>query len=92
MFSPEELKRILQESDVIKNVSIIKEAKLFENVYQTVLQGELVINERESFVVYIAVPEKWYRDLVDIYVADYNELVYAPYPGTVESAKTSSSL
>lgn len=30
MFSPEELKRILQESDVIKNVSIIKEAKLFE--------------------------------------------------------------
>ena len=43
MFSPEELKRILQESDVIKNVSIIKEAKLFENVYQTVLQGELVI-------------------------------------------------
>ena len=26
--SPEELKRILQESDVIKNVSIIKEAKL----------------------------------------------------------------
>lgn len=27
MFSPEELKRILQESDVIKNVSIIKEAK-----------------------------------------------------------------
>ena len=55
MFSPEELKRILQESDVIKNVSIIKEAKLFENVYQTVLQGELVINERESFVVYIAV-------------------------------------
>ncbi len=24
MFSPEELKRILQESDVIKNVSIIK--------------------------------------------------------------------
>lgn len=57
MFSPEELKRILQESDVIKNVSIIKEAKLFANVYQTVLQGELVINERESFVVYIAVPE-----------------------------------
>lgn len=79
MFSPEELKRILQESDVIKNVSIIKEAKLFENVYQTVLQGELVINERESFVVYIAVPEKWYRDLVDIYVADYNELVYMPH-------------
>ena len=36
MFSPEELKRILQESDVIKNVSIIKEAKLFENVYQIV--------------------------------------------------------
>ena len=60
MFSSEELKRILQESDVIKNVSIIKEAKLFANVYQTVLQGELVINERESFVVYIAVPEKWY--------------------------------
>ena len=30
MFSPEELKRILQESDVIKNVSIIKEAKLFD--------------------------------------------------------------
>ena len=79
MFSPEELKRILQESDVIKNVSIIKEAKLFENVYQTVLQGELVINERESFVVYIAVPEKWYRDLVDIYVADYNELAYIPH-------------
>ena len=79
MFSPEELKRILQESDVIKNVSIIKEAKLFENVYQTVLQGELVINERESFVVYIAVPEKWYRDLVDIYVADYNELAYMPH-------------
>ena len=58
MFSPEELKRILQESDVIKNVSIIKEAKLFENVYQTVLQGELVINERESFVVYIASPRE----------------------------------
>ena len=33
MFSPEELKRILQESDVIKNVSIMKETKLFENVY-----------------------------------------------------------
>lgn len=64
MFSPEELKRILQESDVIKNVSIMKETKLFENVYQTVFQGELIINERESFVVYIAVPEKWYRDLV----------------------------
>ena len=79
MFSPEELKRILQKSDVIKNVSIIKEAKLFENVYQTVLQGELVINERESFVVYIAIPETWYRDLVDIYVADYNELVYMPH-------------
>lgn len=43
------------------------------------MQGELVINERESFVVYIAVPEKWYRDLVDIYVADYNELVYMPH-------------
>ena len=79
MFSPEELKRILRESDVIKNVSIIKEAKLFENVYQTVLQGELIINERESFIVYIAVPEKWYRDLVDIYVADYNELAYMPH-------------
>ena len=79
MFSPEELKRILQESDVIKNVSIMKETKLFENVYQTVFQGELIINERESFVVYIAVPEKWYRDLVDIYVADYNELAYMPH-------------
>ena len=47
MFSPEELKRILQESDVIKNVSIMKETKLFENVYQTVFNGELIINERE---------------------------------------------
>ena len=52
MFSPEELKRILQESDVIKNVSIIKEAKLFENVYQTVLQGELVIM-KENRLLYI---------------------------------------
>ena len=79
MFSLEELKQILQDSDVIKNVSIIKESKLFENVYQTVLQGELIINQRESFVVYIAIPEKWYRDLVDIYVADYNELDYIPH-------------
>ena len=43
------------------------------------MQGELVINERESFVVYIASSGKWYRDLVDIYVADYNELVYMPH-------------
>ena len=33
MFSPEELKRILQESDVIKNVSIIKEAKLLSDSF-----------------------------------------------------------
>ena len=52
MFSPEELKRILQESDVIKNVSIMKETKLFENVYQTVFQGELeLVVENRSYIV-----------------------------------------
>ena len=79
MFSSEELKQILQDRDIIKNVSVVKDSKLFGNVYQTVLQGELIINENEPFVVYIAIPEKWYRDLVDIYIADYKEINYIPH-------------
>lgn len=79
MFSSEELKQILQDRDIIKNVSVVKDSKVFGSVYQTVLQGELIINEKEPFVVYIAIPEKWYRDLVDIYVVNYKEIDYIPH-------------
>ena len=79
MFSSEELKQILQDRDIIKNVSVVKDSKVFGSVYQTVLQGGLIINEKEPFVVYIAIPEKWYRDLVDIYVVNYKEIDYIPH-------------
>lgn len=79
MFSSEELKQTLQDSGVISNVCFMKKPQIFGNVYQMVFQGELLINKSNTVSIYIGIPEKWYRDLVDIYVENYGEIEFIPH-------------
>lgn len=79
MISSERLKQLLQNSEIIKAVEEVKEKKVFDNSYLMVFQGDLVINENDGIAVYIAIPQNWELDLIDIYLKNYDELGFLPH-------------
>ena len=46
--------------------------------YEMAYRAKLIIN-KDKVPVVICIPEKWYRDLIDIYVENYNEIDFMPH-------------
>ena len=50
-----------------------------EQNYEITYRAKLIINKDKVVPIVICIPEKWYRDLIDIYVENYNEIDFMPH-------------
>lgn len=74
-----DIESILSGCDILEDISVL-ECKSFKTKnYEMVFKARMLINGEQKIPIVICIPEKWYRDLVDIYIENYDEIDFLPH-------------
>ena len=77
--SRQELYKTLCECEVLEHV-ISSECKSFQtHTYDEIYNANLIINPDKNVPISICIPERWQQSLVDIYVQNYEEMIFLPH-------------
>lgn len=74
-----DIKSVLLSCRFLETMSVCEYKNYKEQNYEIVYRAKLVINKENTVSIIICIPEKWYRDLIDIYVENYNEINFMPH-------------
>lgn len=74
-----DIKLILSDCDVLEDVSALECKSFKAQSYESLFKARLVINEEKKIPIIICISEKWYRDLIDIYIENYEEMEFLPH-------------
>ena len=77
--SRQELYKTLCECEVLEHV-ISSECKNFQtHTYDEIYNANLIINPDKNVPISICIPDRWQQSLVDIYVQNYEEMIFLPH-------------
>lgn len=74
-----DIKSILSDCDILENLSALECKSFKAQNYESLFKARLIINEEKKIPIVICIPEKWYRDLIDIYIENYEEMEFLPH-------------
>ena len=76
-----DIRSVLLSCSFLETMSVCEGRNYKEQNYETTYRAKLIINKDKVVPIVICIPEKWYRDLIDIYVENYNEIDFMPHIG-----------
>lgn len=74
-----DIKSILSDCDILEDISALECKSFKAQYYEYLFKARLIINKEKKIPIVICIPEKWYRDLIDIYIENYDELEFLPH-------------
>lgn len=74
-----DIKLILSDCDVLEDVSALECKSFKAQSYESLFKARLIINEEKKIPIIICISEKWYRDLIDIYIENYEKMEFLPH-------------
>ena len=74
-----DIKSVLSRCSFLETMAVCEYRNYEKQHYKIVYGAKLIINKEKTVPIVICVPEKWYRDLIDIYVENYNEIDFIPH-------------
>lgn len=73
------LESILTECEILENVHVLKGNSFKTQFYKVIFESELNVDEQQRIPIVICVPENWRQNLIDIYIQNYDELIFMPH-------------
>lgn len=64
-----DIESILSDCDILEDICVLECKNFKTQIYERIFKGQLIINDEKKISIIICIPEKWYRDLVDIYIS-----------------------
>lgn len=74
-----DIESILSDCDILEDICVLECKNFKTQKYERIFKGQLIINDEKKISIIICIPEKWYRDLVDIYIEDYDKIEFLPH-------------
>lgn len=74
-----DIESILSDCDILEDISVLDCKKFKTLSYEMIIKARLIINKERKIPIVICIPEKWYRDLIDIYIDSYDEIEFLPH-------------
>jgi Dinucleotide-utilizing enzymes involved in molybdopterin and thiamine biosynthesis family 2 len=74
-----DIRSVLLNCSFLETMAVCEGRNYKEQNYEITYRAKLIINKDKVVPIVICIPEKWYRDLIDIYVENYNEIDFMPH-------------
>lgn len=74
-----DIESILSDCDILEDIGALECKNFKAQNYESIFKARLIINKEKKIPIVICIPEKWYRDLVDIYIEDYEKIEFLPH-------------
>lgn len=74
-----DIESILSDCDILEDICVLECKNFKTQNYERIFKGQLIINDEKKISIIICIPEKWYRDLVDIYIENYDKIEFLPH-------------
>lgn len=74
-----DIRSVLLSCSFLETMAVCEGRNYKEQNYEISYRAKLIINKDKVVPIVICIPEKWYRDLIDIYVENYNEIDFMPH-------------
>lgn len=73
-----DIRSVLSSCSFLETMAVCEGRNYKGQNYEMAYRAKLIIN-KDKVPIVICIPEKWYRDLIDIYVENYNEIDFMPH-------------
>lgn len=74
-----DIESILSDCDILEDIDALECKNFKAQNYESIFKARLIINEKKKIPIVICIPEKWYRDLVDIFIENYDKIEFLPH-------------
>lgn len=70
---------VLRECDIVENVQVSNEKMNLKQSYELILKADIILPLKKSLPILICIPKRWYMDLIDIYIENYDDIIFIPH-------------
>lgn len=74
-----DIESVLLECSFLENINFCEFRQYKSLNYKMIFKVQMIVNEEKNIPIVICISEKWYRDLIDIYVENYNKIDFLPH-------------
>lgn len=74
-----DIESVLLECSFLENINFCEFRQYKSLNYKMIFKAQMIINEEKNISIVICISEKWYRDLIDIYIENYDKIDFLPH-------------